>query len=176
MPEPYIGHIMPVAFDFAPRGGWLLCQGQILPIAQYQALFAVLRTTHGGDGRTTFALPDLRGRVPLGAGNGPGLTPRALGAKVGSESVTLTLNQLPSHTHELRAATAAGSASLGGAPALAASPADAPPAYAPGNSPPIPAEVGTGANDGGAPHENRQPFVTINHIICVSGIFPSRAD
>ncbi len=174
MPEPFafIGHIMPVAFDFAPND-WLLCQGQILPIAPYQALHALLGTTYGGDGKETFALPDLRGRVSLGAGNGPGLTPRALGAKVGSERVSLTLNQLPSHTHELRAAAAAGTASPGGAPALAASPADAPPAYAPGNSSLIAAEAGTGANEGGAPHENRQPFVTINHIICVNGLFPS---
>lgn len=96
--EPLLGQIIMFGGTFAPRG-WAFCHGQILPINQYQALFSLLGTTYGGDGRTTFALPDLRGRVPMGEGNGPGLTPRRLGYKSGVEEVVLNMNHMPSHTH-----------------------------------------------------------------------------
>ncbi len=94
MSEPYIGEIKMFAGNFAPRG-WALCDGQLLPIAQNEALFSILGTTYGGDGRTTFGLPDLRGRAPVHAGSGPGLTPRNLGQKFGAEQTTLTVPQLP---------------------------------------------------------------------------------
>lgn len=96
--EPFIGQMMMFAGNFAPRG-WALCDGQLLPISQHQALFALIGTTYGGDGGTTFALPDLRGRVAMGEGNGPGLTSRSLGEKSGVEEVVLNVNQMPSHTH-----------------------------------------------------------------------------
>src|SRR5690606_37421738 len=98
--EPFIGQIMMFAGNFAPRG-WALCDGQLLPIAQNSALFSILGTTYGGNGQTTFALPDLRGRMPVHPGNGPGLTPRTLGERSGQESVTLTINQMPAHNHTL---------------------------------------------------------------------------
>jgi len=96
--EPLIGQIMMFAGNFAPRG-WAFCEGQLLAINQYQALFSILGTTYGGDGRTTFGLPDLRGRVPMHPGNGPGLSSKRLGQKGGSETNTLNVSQLPSHNH-----------------------------------------------------------------------------
>lgn len=99
-PEPYIGEISWFAGNFAPRG-WALCDGQLLPIQQHQALFSILGTTYGGDGRTTFALPDMRGRSPIHAGTGPGLSTRHLGERGGLETTTLTVVNLPSHTHTI---------------------------------------------------------------------------
>ena len=104
MSEPFIGEIRIFGFNFAPRG-WALCDGQLLPISQNSALFSLLGTIYGGDGRTTFALPDLRGRAALHEGTGPGLSPRQLGQRSGSETNTLTVNQLPPHTHQARADT-----------------------------------------------------------------------
>jgi microcystin-dependent protein len=98
MEEAYIGSLVLFAGNFAPRG-WAFCQGQLLPINQHQALFSILGTTYGGDGRTNFALPDLRGRVPVGTGHGQGLTNRTLGQASGTENVILTQNQMPLHTH-----------------------------------------------------------------------------
>ena len=104
MVEPFIGEISMVAFTFAPRG-WAFCDGQLLAISQNTALFSLIGTTYGGDGRTTFALPDLRGRVPLHMGNGPGLTSRPEGQKGGSETVTLTVSQMPAHNHQANASS-----------------------------------------------------------------------
>src|SRR5437879_11862971 len=100
MSTPLLGSIIMFAGNFAPRG-WALCNGQILPIAQNTALFSILGTTYGGNGQTTFALPDLRGRVPVGSGQGPGLSNYDLGQQGGSESETLTVNQMPEHTHAI---------------------------------------------------------------------------
>ena len=102
MAEPFVGEIRMFAGNFAPRG-FAFCDGQLLAISQNDALFALLGTTYGGDGRTTFALPDLRGRVPVHAGSGPGLTRRTLGQRAGSEQETLTLSQIPAHNHNMRA-------------------------------------------------------------------------
>ncbi|HZD04287.1 MAG TPA: tail fiber protein, partial [Longimicrobiales bacterium] len=104
MSEPFVGEIRMFAGNFAPRG-WAFCDGQLLAVSQNDALFSLLGTIYGGDGRTTFGLPDCRGRIPLHAGSGPGLTPRALGSKGGAGKVTLTVNQLPSHTHPLQGST-----------------------------------------------------------------------
>lgn len=100
--DPYIGEIMTIGFNFAPRG-WALCDGQLLPISQNTALFSLLGTTFGGDGRTTFALPDTRGRAGVGVGNGPGLPDTAWGQRGGSTSFTITTAQMPSHSHNFRA-------------------------------------------------------------------------
>ncbi len=105
--EPYIGQIQAFGFNFAPVG-WAQCNGQLLPIAQYQALFSLLGTTYGGDGQTTFALPDLRGRSIVHYGSGPGLSPVQLGQNGGHETVTLTINQLPSHNHAVSVAVNTG--------------------------------------------------------------------
>lgn len=102
--EPFIAQIILFGGNFVPKG-WAFCDGQVLPINAYPALFGLLGTTYGGDGRTTFALPDLRGRVPAHAGNGPGLSPRRIGQMFGTETVTLTANQIPTHSHTLMVAT-----------------------------------------------------------------------
>src|SRR3712207_3315813 len=102
MSEPFIGEIRMVGFNFAPRG-WATCDGQLLSIAQNTALFSLLGTTYGGNGQTTFALPDLRGRAALHQGQGPGLTNRVIGEASGTETVTLTTNQMPSHSHGVNA-------------------------------------------------------------------------
>src|SRR4051812_113885 len=107
MSTPFLGEIRMVGFNFAPRG-WALCNGQILSIAQNTALFSILGTTYGGNGQTTFALPDLRGRVPVSAGQGPGLSSYDLGQVTGSENVTLTVQQLPAHSHNIAADATAG--------------------------------------------------------------------
>ncbi|MCA9638552.1 MAG: phage tail protein [Myxococcales bacterium] len=163
--EPFLGQIMMFAGNFAPRG-WALCDGQLLPISQNQALFSILGTTYGGDGRTTFALPDLRGRAPIHAGHGPGLSDYRLGQKGGAESVTLTVNQMPSHNHTL-AMNGEGAATKQ-AGYLAASEI-----Y--GETADKSAPANTISNAGGnQPVSNIQPYVVVNYIIALQGIFPSR--
>lgn len=161
MGEPFIGEIRAASWNLAPRG-WAFCNGQLLSIAQNQALFSILGTTYGGDGVTTFALPNLQGRVPIEVGNGI-----VLGESAGSTNVTLTTQQIPAHTHQLFASAAAGSEdpeNKGPAGAKAYAPATAP------------AAMGTsiGPTGGNQPHDNMQPYLTINFIIALVGIYPSR--
>ncbi len=172
MAEPFIAEIRLVAYDF-PMRGWALCNGQVLPIAQNQALFAILGTTYGGNGQTTFALPNLQARAPVGAGQGPGLSDYALGQSSGQAAVTLGSAELPPHTHDLKATAAttgrtgtpeprvqlgtASSAAYGAATNLAPMAADALAAV------------------GGSPHENRQPYLGLQYVIALVGIFPSRS-
>lgn len=181
MSTPYVGEIRLFAGNFAIRG-WLLCQGQLVSIAQNQVLFSLLGTTYGGDGQTTFALPDLRSRVPLHQGTGIGQTNRVLGEIGGTETVVLTQNQLPSHTHQLIALT--GNATLmTPANALPATPSTAegellylsgtapnPPAIT--DAPPNPASVS--ATGGNGPHNNLMPLLAMNYLIASEGIFPSQ--
>lgn len=176
MSEPFIGEIILFAGNFAPRG-WALCQGQLMSIAQNTALFSILGTTYGGDGVTTFALPDLRGRVPLGQGQGPGLTPRVLGEESGSETVTLISTEIPAHNHQLLANTAAGSLPEPTNNVLAgvsdpnsgglfnAFEATANTTLSP---------LAIGVTGGSQPHNNMQPYLCLNYIIALVGIFPSR--
>jgi microcystin-dependent protein len=170
MSEPFLGMIMIVPYNFAPRG-WAFCSGQILPIAQNTALFSLLGTTFGGNGQTTFALPDMRGRAALSSGQGPGLSSYDLGQVGGTESVTLTINQMPQHFH-----TVAPQASANAPTASKANgniPAggdfyDVPPggvALAPSNS----SLVG-----GSQPFQNLNPYLVLNYCIALEGIFPSR--
>lgn len=175
--EAFIATILLFAGNFAPRG-WLFCQGQLLPINQNQALFSLLGTTYGGDGVTTFALPDLRSRVPVGAGQGPGLTNRALGEKGGTETVALSAEQLPAHTHQLLASTAP--ADLND-PTNAALAQTVDPSYTPGppvyakDAPTVPMMAGSvGAAGGSQSHPNMPPYLGLNYIICLEGIYPSR--
>ena len=173
--EPFIGQIMMFGGNFAPRG-WALCDGQLLPIANYTALFSILGTTYGGDGKTTFALPDLRGRTPMHAGHGPGLSPRSLGSKGGSETNTLTVNQLPSHSHALHAQTANGSMPSPSNNTLGAYGTAVPPQGIYSETAPDtqmnPASIGQ--TGGGQSVNNVQPFGCINFVIALEGIFPSR--
>ena len=170
-----LGEIRMFAGNFAPRG-WALCNGALLAISQNDALFALLGTTYGGDGQSTFALPDLRGRVPMHNGQGPGLSSYTEGETVGVESVTLLVAQMGAHNHNLRMQCNgdAGSATL-------ATPVNAYPGQTEGGTPyanKTNAAMGSGGGGGiaggGQPHENVQPYLAVNFIIAVEGIFPSR--
>jgi microcystin-dependent protein len=176
--EPYLGQIEAFAFNFAPRG-WAMCQGQLLPIAQNQALFAVLGTTYGGDGVRTFALPDLRSRLAIGAGQGIGLSPRALGQVAGQEQHTLVVAEMPgNHTHAVNAVNngTAGGTNVPGPTVLPASGYAAEAGNPPENvyGPPGGAGMGGLGQTGGQPHENRMPFLGLNYCIALSGVFPSQ--
>lgn len=168
MSEPFIAEIRIFAGNFAPRG-WAFCNGQLLPIAQNTALFALIGTIYGGDGRTTTGLPNLQGRAPMHPGNGPGLTQRRLGEKSGAETVTLGLQNVPSHNHPLQAAPNATSSSPGGTVV----PGTAQMYSTSGGTVAMAAAIGqTGGNQS---HANMQPFLAINFIIALVGVFPSRS-
>lgn len=174
--EPFLGEIKMVGFNFAPRG-WAFCNGQVMGIAQNSALFALLGTTFGGDGRTTFGLPNLQGRVPLHMGNGPGLTPRVIGEMGGAENHTLITTEIPAHLHS---GTVALPCSLEDATTSSpqnAVPAIGPVAYAPTPTPAATtaaAALTTGPTGGSLPHPNMPPYLVVNFIIALEGIFPSR--
>ena len=174
MSEPFIGQLMLVPYNFAPRG-WALCNGQLLQISQNTALFSLLGTTYGGDGVKTFALPDLRGRVPVSSGQGPGLSNYDLGAQLGYESVTLTSQQIAQHSHPVNVVGA--SAGTSGRPVnnfLAQSQGGA--IYSAGPSDGATMNSATiGLGGGNQPHENRQPTLVLNWIIALEGIYPSRS-
>jgi microcystin-dependent protein len=167
MADPFIAEIKIFAGNFAPRN-YAFCNGQLLPVAQNTALFSLIGTTYGGDGRTTTGLPNLQGRLPMHPGHGPGLTSRRLGEKLGAETQTLSSAQLPSHNHTARAFPSAEAASptsghgLGNAAMWAA----------PGASTPMASNT-IGAAGGGQAHENNQPFLVLNFIIALVGTYPS---
>jgi microcystin-dependent protein len=180
--EGYLGQVVMFGGNFAPRG-WAFCQGQPMSIAQNTALFSILGTTYGGDGQTTFALPDLRGRVAVGTGNGPGLSAWDLGQLEGNEAISLTIPEMPMHNHAVmvsnNAATsaagtnngylAAGNGAYGGDPVTVNM-------Y--NNDPAPPADMlgikSITAAGGSMPHTNIQPSLGFNYIICTEGIFPTR--
>lgn len=168
--EPFLGQIMIVPYNFAPVG-WFSCNGQLLSISQYTALFSLLGTMYGGDGITTFALPDLQGRAPIGWGQGPGLSSYTIGDKGGVEQVTLTLAQIPAHSH-----VPMGTSS----PASTGSPAGAywavPRALLYSAAAPSVAmnEAALGSTGGGQPHDNMKPYLVLTYVIAYQGIFPSR--
>lgn len=171
MPEPFVGEIRIFAGSFAPTG-WAFCDGQVMAIGQNTALFSILGTAYGGNGQSTFALPDLRGRVPVHVGQGPGLTDRLLGEPIGSEGHTLSVNEIPPHTHPLGASAANGISDAPAGGVMARSPAGVP-QFAAGNDSTLdPSAV---ASTGGSqPHNNMQPYLTLNFIIALQGIYPSR--
>jgi microcystin-dependent protein len=184
MTTPYLGEIEIFAFGYAPKG-WSICAGQTLPINQYQALFALLGTTYGGNGTTNFNLPDLRGRLAIGQGNGQGLTQRIIGQTGGEPSHTLLLTETPSHSHALAAvqnvstgdvnapgptvvlSQTTGKASGGGTLTVNLYAADSNPSQAMAA-----AVVGV---TGGQPHDNTMPYLALNFCIAMNGIFPSRS-
>ncbi len=170
--------IVMFAGNFAPRN-WAFCQGQLLSIAQNTALFSLIGTIYGGDGRTTFALPDFRGRVPVGEGQGPGLSDYQLGQMSGTEQSTLTVAQMPSHTHQISAQVAVsngnGTTDEAGNNVLATTAGNnyAAPAAANGNLGGVSAKEAPAG--GSQPFSNMQPYLAMNFVICMQGIFPSRS-
>lgn len=171
MSEPFVGEIRMFAGNFAPRG-WAFCDGQLLAVSQNDALFSLLGTIYGGDGRTTFGLPDCRGRIPIHAGHGPGLSERRLGAKGGAEKVTLTVNQMPSHGHAFRGNTDLALQTNPQGEVLAASQnVD----YLAEETPVVNMSGESITHVGGSrSHTNLQPFLCIHFIIALFGIYPSR--
>lgn len=170
--EGFIGELKMFAGNFAPRG-WALCEGQLLSISENQALFSILGTTYGGDGRTTFALPDLRGRTPVGAGRGPGLSEVRQGRKMGAETTTLTTQNLPSHNHRISVDLPTHNFEESGEDLM---PGNA--ALLGVNNPvngKIHEEFSTVHNGGNQPFNNVQPSLGMSFIICLQGIFPSRS-
>lgn len=181
--DPLMAQIVMFAGNFAPRG-WAFCQGQLLSIASYQALFSLLGTTYGGDGRTTFALPDLRGRTPIGVGTGPGLTDRRLGTKGGAETVTLNTLQIPSHTHPTTGGKLSTEEGVRDTPQANDIPAVTTmtsglatvklKSFGPETSNSVDSDS-VGSTGGSQSHENMPPFNTIHYIIALEGVFPSRS-
>ena len=171
MAEPFLGQILMVGFNFAPRG-WAYCNGQLLPIAQNTALFSLLGTTYGGNGQTTFALPNLQSRVPIHFGQGAGLSAYSLGETGGQESVTLTTPQMPAHNHTA-ALNASGGAGSDGSP-TGNYLADGNQYTSSTNTSMNANAVAIGIAGGTQPHSNIQPYLGLNFIIALEGIFPSR--
>lgn len=170
MSEPFLAEVRLVGFNFAPRG-WAFCDGQILPINQNQSLYSLLGTTYGGDGRTTFALPDLRGRTPIHVGRSNGGQHHTEGQKSGEETHTLSVNELPQHRHLLMATNAVGTATAPSGTVLAEASLPTYGTYSSG------VQMGSGSVTnvgGGQAHENMQPYLAVNFCIALQGLFPSR--
>lgn len=168
MSDPYLGEVRIFAGNFAPRG-WAHCDGQLVPLAQNAALYALVGTAFGGDGTNNFGLPDLRGRVPMHWGNGPWLSPREHGATGGQESVPLTVAQIPQHNHPLQCATSPGN--LQSPVSMLPAPHQEQPLYRTYGGVPMHAQAikETGGN---AAHNNLQPYLTLNFIIAMEGLYP----
>ncbi len=171
MADNFLGEIRIVGFNFAPRG-WAFCNGQLLPISQNTALFSLLGTIYGGNGQTTFALPDLRGRVPVHFGQGPGLSNYDQGEITGTEAVTLTTNELPAHAHSVSPLTSKAEETTnrpdGAYPTVGGIYASTQNGAAPM------APTPSAATGGNQPHSNLQPLLVMNFVIALTGIFPSR--
>lgn len=189
---PFLGEIVMFGGNFAPRG-WAFCEGQLLPISQNQALFSILGTIYGGDGRTTFALPDLRGRVPIGPGTGPGLPTYRQGARGGQYEVTLNTNQIPAHSHTQLSGSVSGTIKIGANTEAGTSSEAADQTFGDAQAGGVynnqAADEFLGApvthnltpsvqlaNTGGSqPHNNMQPYLACYYIIALQGTFPSRS-
>ncbi len=174
MPTPaFLGQVMPVPYTFAPVG-WAFCNGQILSIAQNTALFSLLGTQFGGNGTTTFGLPNLQGCTPICAGQGVGLSSYIIGQTAGSDSVTLTVGQLAAHSHGALAFGRGGDTnSPSGADWARPSGTNTP--FGTSNPPGAMSAAATSTVGGGQPHENRQPYLVINYVIALQGIYPTRS-
>jgi microcystin-dependent protein len=173
--QQYVGQVIAVGFNFAPEG-WVLCNGQLLSISEFSVLYTLIGTTFGGDGVNTFGVPNLNGRSPAGQGTGPGLPTMVLGQAAGTESVTLTSNQLPAHNHVLSASSATGTtATPSSSTALSNQSNGSVTMYgaAPGNTTLAAGAISPAGSS--LPHENRQPYNTVNYIISLFGIFPSQS-
>jgi microcystin-dependent protein len=169
MPEPYVGEIRMFAGSFAPNG-WMLCEGQTLPISENEVLFQLIGTTYGGDGQSTFNLPNLASRVPVHMGTGPDGITYQIGQAAGTEQETLTVQQIPGHTHPM---TASANTASGLSPNNAVTgESNSVTLYRPGPATVALANSAIGPVGGSQPHENTQPFLVINFIISLFGVFP----
>jgi microcystin-dependent protein len=176
MANPFVAEIRIFCGDFAPKG-WAFCNGQILPISQNTALFSLLGTTYGGDGKSNFALPNLQGTFPMHPGSGPGLTPRTLGDASGTASVTLLESQMPTHSHAPFASSdpATSESPVAGANGAVMLAATTVPVYGALTEPTFLAEAAIGSAGGSEAHQNRQPYLALNFIIALQGVFPPRS-
>jgi len=169
--EPFVGQILTVPYNFAPHG-WALCNGQLFPISQNTALFSLLGTFYGGNGTSNFALPDLQGRVPIHQGQGPGLTDRIIGESGGEETHTLTANEIASHTHSVAPLASDDERTTdhptGAYPSMGG-------VYASTNNSNAPMGAQSTSQFGGAAHSNLQPYLVLNYVIALQGIFPARS-
>jgi microcystin-dependent protein len=168
--QPFVGEIAIVGFNFEPNG-WAFCDGRLMAISQDDALFALIGTTYGGDGQTTFALPDLRGRVPIHQGSN-GFGSFVMGQTGGEETVTLTINQIPIHEHTISGQSGLGSTAIPTGGVWASQSQLNVYSSASADTPMNPASISTAG--GSQPHDNRSPFLTVNYIISLFGIFPSQ--
>lgn len=176
MSDPFIGEIQLFGFDFAPRG-WAFCQGQLLPISQNTALFSLLGTQFGGDGKSTFALPNFQGNAACAQGQGPGLSQRDVGETFGTATVTLNANQMPAHSHPLKVYSQTDTSLNHGTPA--SGDAIVPPnntlVFTDNDKTPTAfANGAVGPSGGNQPHANTQPYLALNFCIALAGVFPSR--
>jgi microcystin-dependent protein len=173
MADPFVAEIRIFPFNFPPTG-WAFCNGQLLPISQNTALFSLLGTVYGGDGKSTFALPDLQGSAAMHPGQGQGLSLRDLGETGGAETITLLVSEMPLHTHTLSASVRAGDAGTPAPSALLAA-TQSGNIYAPGNSATTPmAPQALPVAGASLPHNNMQPYLTLNFCIALQGIYPQR--
>ena len=174
MADPFVAEIRIIPFNFAPKG-WAFCDGQLLPISQNTALFSLLGTNYGGDGKNNFRLPDLRARSPMQPGQGPGLSMHDIGEQGGQAVVTLLPSEMPAHTHTLQASQTPPEEDGQGTPSplKLLAPSTAAVYGDPGDAVALAAEAISPAG-GGQPHQNRQPFLTLNFVIALQGVFPPR--
>jgi len=173
-PDPYIGDILALPYTFCPRN-WAKAEGQLLPIAQNQALFSLYGTTFGGDGKTTFALPDLRGRAASGQGSGPGLTPRQMGQKYGVETETISVDQMPSHSHAVNATDADGSFPGPGGKLLGGAPSGGTGSETIYSDQPANKQMSAqmiSPTGGGQPFSTRDPYIALQYCVALVGVFP----
>jgi microcystin-dependent protein len=170
--SPFVAEIRMFCSNFAPVG-WALCNGQLLPISQNTALFSILGTTYGGDGKTTFALPNLQGMSPMGQGDGEGLAPAVLGQVGGAATVTLTTSEIPAHTHRALGVADAGSTPSPSGATWAKESHEMYTSSASARTPMGPAALAS--QGGGQPHNNLPPYLVVNFIIALQGVFPSRS-
>lgn len=173
MSDPFVSEIRMVGFSFAPKG-WAFCSGQLLPISQNTALFSLLGTMYGGDGKSTFALPDLQGSAPLHAGQGPGLTERFIGEVGGSPTVTLLESEIPTHNHTASGVSGTGPTSPANNSWGTGVGRTPPPSYQNGNPNVTMSPNALGVTGNSSPHNNMQPYLVVNFIIAMQGVFPPR--
>ena len=172
MADPFVAEIRRFAGNFAPKG-WAFCNGQLMPISQNTALFSLLGTTYGGDGKSTFALPDLQGSAPMHPGDGPGLSQRFLGEQSGSQTVSLLQTEMPAHNHNMMAVNDVGDSNAPAGLSMARSQGAS--VYNAANSPVAAMAFTSLAPAGGSlPHNNMQPYLTLNFIMALQGVFPQR--